>query len=101
MLEPSMLCAFLVFLFQPEVGKAQKRAGGLTKGVENNEVDQDSTSRGNKEEMRRDQLLIHELKVMRIFCHTIQSRQTGVILYTYVKTTDAKIYCCDKCASYV
>lgn len=42
MLAPSMLCAFLVFLSQPEVGKAQKRAGGLTKGVGSNEVDQDS-----------------------------------------------------------
>lgn len=58
-------------------------------------------SRGHRVGVKRDQLLIHEIKVMRILCHTVQSREAGVIPYTYVKTTDAKNYHCGKCASYV
>lgn len=34
-------------------------------------------SSSDKEDMKRDQLLIHELKVMRIFCHTLSSKQAN------------------------
>lgn len=84
-----MLCAFLVFLFQPEVGKAQKGAGWLIKGVgsiwaRNNDVDQDTWGRGDAEQGpqggdEEGSTSIYELKVMRILCHTVQSRETGVI----------------------
>lgn len=58
MLASSMLCAFLVFLFHPEVGKARKRAWQLIKGVgaicaRNSEVDQDSWGRGGAEQERQ------------------------------------------------